>query len=188
MKNIAIFASGSGSNAEAIARYFATSKDVCVKFVLTNRKTAGVHERMARLGVPVLTFSKEEWAEANTIVELLKKEQIDMIVLAGFLCFIEKPILSAFSGKILNIHPSLLPKYGGNGMWGHHIHKAVIDNGESESGITIHLVSEVVDGGEILFQAKCEVRPDDTPDTLAERIHALEHIHYPRVIESRLKI
>lgn len=187
MKSIAIFASGSGSNAEAIARYFATSEDVCVKCVLSNRATAGVHDRMARLGVPSLTFSKEEWAEAKNIVDFLQKEQIDIIVLAGFLCMIEKPILTAFSGRILNIHPSLLPKYGGKGMWGHHVHEAVIAAGEKESGITIHMVTDEVDGGEILFQARCEVLPDDTPDTLAERIHALEHLHYPKVIEQKIR-
>lgn len=187
MKNIAIFASGNGSNAEAIARYFADSDEVCVKCVLSNRKTAGVHERMAGMGVPSVTFPKEEWNDGREIVDFLQKEEIDLIVLAGFLCKIESAITSAFSGRILNIHPSLLPKYGGKGMWGHHVHEAVLSAGETQSGITIHEVTDEVDGGKILFQAVCEVRPDDTPDTLASRIHALEHQHYPKIIEKKLK-
>lgn len=183
MINIAIFASGNGSNAEAIARYFTESNTIKVKCVLSNRQNAGVHQRMATLGIPSHTFSKEEWTEAHKIVDFLKKEEIGLIVLAGFLAKIENPIISTFEGHIINIHPSLLPKYGGKGMWGHHIHEAVIAAGETESGITIHMVTDKIDGGKILFQASCEVLPDDTPDTLAARIHTLEHLHYPRIIE-----
>lgn len=183
MKNIAIFASGEGSNAEAIARYFTNSNNVCVKCVLTNRKNIGVHTRMENIGIPSLFFPKEVWTDGNQIVEILKQKDIDFIILAGFLAKIENPIIHAFNNKIINIHPSLLPKYGGKGMWGHHIHEAVIANRESESGISIHFINEDIDGGEILFQAKCEVKPDDTPDSLATRIHALEHKFYPEVIE-----
>lgn len=183
MINIAIFASGNGSNAEAIARYFTESNTIKVKCVLSNRQNAGVHQRMATLGIPSHTFSKEEWTEAHKIVDFLKKEEIGLIVLAGFLAKIENPIISAFEGHIINIHPSLLPKYGGKGMWGHHIHETVIAAGETKSGITIHMVTDKIDGGKILFQASCEVLPDDTPETLAARIHTLEHFHYPRIIE-----
>ena len=186
MRNIAIFASGDGSNAEAIVRYFADSDMVRVKCVLSNRKAAGVHQRMERLGVLSVVFSKEAWNDCNDILKFLKNENINIIVLAGFLAKIELPILQTYENRIINIHPSLLPKYGGAGMWGHHIHEAVLAAGETQSGITIHMVTEKIDGGEILFQAVCDVLPDDTPDTLAARIHALEHNHYPRVIERLL--
>lgn len=183
MKNIAIFASGNGSNAEAVVRYFANNKNVCVKCVLTNKQNAMVHQRMRNLGIPSYTFTKEEWTAADRILELLHYENIHLIVLAGFLAKIEQSILSSFSGKIVNIHPSLLPKYGGKGMWGHHIHEAVIAAGEKQSGITIHYIDENIDGGEIIFQTQCEVLPNDTPETLANRIHILEHTHYPKIIE-----
>lgn len=183
MKNIAIFASGNGSNAEAIARYFADSESVCVKCVLSNRKTAGVHQRMESLGIPTYSFTKEQWSDARPIIDALHDKDINLIVLAGFLGMIEQPLLNEYKDRIINIHPSLLPRYGGKGMWGHHVHEAVIAAGDKESGITIHLVTEEVDGGKILFQASCEVLPNDTPDTLATRIHALEHQHYPKVIE-----
>lgn len=186
MKNIAIFASGSGSNAEAIARYFQDSDCITMKHVLTNRLTAGVHRRMAEIGVPTTNFTKEEWNEATPITDFLQKEKIDFIVLAGFLAKIEPSIVKAFEGKMINIHPSLLPKFGGKGMWGHYVHEAVIAAGEKQSGITIHYIDEVFDNGEIIFQATCDVLPDDTPETLAERIHSLEHLHYPRVIEELL--
>lgn len=188
MKNIAIFASGNGSNAEAIAQYFTGNKQVSIKCVLSNRQSAGVHQRIAAMNIPSLTFSKEEWNEAHKIVDFLHKEEIDFIILAGFLAKIEKPIISAFNGRIVNIHPSLLPRYGGKGMWGHHIHEAVIAAREKQSGITIHYIDETIDGGEIIFQATCDVLPDDTPDTLANRIHSLEHFHYPRVIEQLLAL
>lgn len=186
MKNIAIFASGEGSNAEAIAQHFSNSDKVCVKCVLTNRKNAGVHQRMEKLGVTSITFSKEAWTDAQEIVNFLQKEDIHFIVLAGFLTKIELPIIRAFNHRIINIHPSLLPRYGGKGMWGHHIHEAVIANGDNESGITIHYIDEDIDSGDIIFQAKCEVSPNDTPDTLATRIHSLEHKHYPQIIENLL--
>ena len=186
MKNSEIFASGSGSNAEAIARYFQNSDCITVKHVLTNRLTADVHRRMAEIGVPTTNFTKEEWNEAKPIVDFLQKENIDFIVLAGFLAKIEPLLVKAFEGKMINIHPSLLPKFGGKGMWGMHVHEAVIAAGEKQSGITIHYIDEVFDNGEIIFQAACDVMPDDTPESLAERIHALEHKHFPEVIEQLL--
>ena len=187
MKNIVIFASGNGSNAEAIVRYFAGSDKVKVRFVLSNRAKARVHERMASLNIPTFTFPKEKWQSATEIVDMLLHEQIDLIILAGFMSKIETPITTAFSGRIINIHPSLLPRHGGQGMWGRHVHEAVIASGDKSSGITIHQVSEEIDGGEILFQASCEVLPDDTPETLAERVHKLEHKYYPKVIEQLLR-
>lgn len=187
MKRIAIFASGDGSNAEAIARYFASSDKISVKSVLSNRQNARVHNRMSAIGISSITFPKETWQSATEIVEYLDQEQIDLIVLAGFMSKIETPIISAYSGRIINIHPSLLPRHGGPGMWGRHVHEAVISCGDSQSGITIHYVTEEIDGGEIIFQASCDVASDDTPETLAEKIHELEHRHFPKVIEQLLQ-
>ena len=187
MKRIAIFASGSGTNAEAIARHFAGHDNIQVTCVLSNRANAGVHQRMEAFGIPTHTLPKEVWNEATPIVDMLQQENIDLIVLAGFMRKIETPLTTAFAGRIVNIHPSLLPKHGGPGMYGHHVHEAVLAAGDTESGITIHHVNEKIDGGEIIFQARCEVRPDDTPDTLANRIHVLEHRHFPQVIEDLLK-
>lgn len=186
MKNVAIFASGSGTNAEAIVRYFADSRDVCVKCVLSNRAKAQVHERMATLRVKSVTFSRDEWQLATGIVQFLRDEAIDLIVLAGFMSKIEAPIIAAYRGRIVNIHPSLLPRHGGPGMWGRHVHEAVIASGDLQSGITIHQVTEEIDGGDILFQTSCPVLSGDTPATLAARVQRLEHLHYPRVIEQLL--
>lgn len=182
MKRIAIFASGSGTNAEAIARHLVGNHDIEVACVLSNRANAGVHERMKAFGIPTYTLPKEVWNEAQPIVEMLQKEHIDLIVLAGFMRKIETPLTTAYAGRIINIHPSLLPRHGGPGMYGHHVHEAVLAAGDTESGITIHYVDEQIDGGEIIFQARCEVRPDDTPDSLANRIHVLEHRHFPETI------
>ena len=187
MKTIAIFASGNGSNAEAIVKHFNGNNNVQVKCVLTNKQNAGVHQRMHSLGIPTYNFNKEVWAKPHEILSLLHNLNIDFIVLAGFLAKIESSVISAFQGRIINIHPSLLPKYGGKGMWGHHIHEAVIAAGETQSGITIHYIDDKIDAGEVIFQAACDVMPDDTPDTLAERIHRLEHLYYPQIIEQLLK-
>lgn len=187
MKNIAIFASGDGSNAEAIAQYFANDSDICLKIALSDRVNAGVHARMARYNIPSVTFSRQQWRQSTEIIDTLKKNDIDLIVLAGFLCILETPIINAFAGRIINIHPSLLPKFGGAGMWGHHVHEAVIAAGETKSGITIHYVTEQIDGGEIIFQASCDITSTDTAETLAKHIHALEHHHFPSVIAKLLK-
>ncbi len=187
MKRIAIFASGSGTNAEAIARHLAGNKEIEVALVLSNKAQAGVHKRMEAFGIPTRTFDKEVWHEAQPIVDILQEERIDLVVLAGFMRKIETPLTTAFAGRIINIHPSLLPRHGGPGMYGHHVHEAVLAAGDSESGITIHYVDEQIDGGKIIFQARCEVLPDDTPDTLANRIHVLEHRHFPVVIEELLQ-
>ena len=167
MKNIAIFASGSGTNAENIARYFANSEKV-------------------KLGVPSFVFSREEFIAGVPILEKLAEYDVCLIVLAGFMNKISDVILQAFPGKIVNIHPALLPKYGGKGMYGMHVHEAVVKAGERESGITIHYINEHYDEGAIIFQASCPVLPSDTPEEVASKVHALEYAHYPHVIESLL--
>lgn len=185
-RNIAIFASGEGSNAEAIALYFANDENIDVAVSLSNRKNAFVHQRMSALDIPSFTISNEQWNLATPVIEILKRYDIDFIVLAGFLCIIPGQIIDAYKNRIINIHPSLLPKFGGAGMWGHHVHEAVIASKETLSGITIHYVTNEIDGGEIIFQESCPVMPDDTPESLAARIHELEHKHYPAIIKRLL--
>ncbi len=186
MKNIAILASGSGTNAEAIVRYFADDSNIHVAIVISNRAKAAVHDRIAPLGVPTVTLPKEDWEAGIPVVELLRSHNIDLIVLAGFMRRIHDHIIEAYPNRIINIHPSLLPRHGGPGMWGHHVHEAVLAAGDTQSGITIHHVSSEIDGGDIIFQASCPVHTDDTPDTLADRVHTLEHRHYPQVIRRLL--
>ena len=187
MKRIAIFASGSGTNAENIVRYFAHSARVQVAAVITNRRAAGVIDRLRPLGIDVEYYPKAEWLHPVNVTRRLTEAGIDLVVLAGFLAVVREPLLTAFAGRIINIHPSLLPKYGGDGMWGGNVHEAVIQAGESESGITIHQVTAQVDGGPIVAQHTCPVLPNDTPDTLEARIHQLEYRHYPRIIELLLQ-
>lgn len=186
MKRIAIFASGEGSNAEAIVKYFSSHKEMEVVVLLSNRSMAKVHQRMELLGVPSITFDKQQWNEATEIVDFLRAKKIDLIVLAGFLSIIQPPIIDTYYGKIVNIHPSLLPKYGGAGMWGMNVHNAVIANKEKKSGITIHYVNEKVDGGAIIAQYECDVFPNETPDSLASKVHQLEYKYYPMEIEKLL--
>lgn len=180
---IALFASGSGSNVENIVRYFAGKKTVEFPLILSNKQDAFVHERAKMLGVPSVTFSRDEFADGRKIVSLLDKYEVDFIVLAGFLLKVSLPILEAYPNKIINIHPALLPKFGGKGMYGHHVHQAVVDAGETHSGITIHYVNEQYDEGSIIFQATCEVSAGDTPDMVADKVHALEYQYFPEVIE-----
>jgi phosphoribosylglycinamide formyltransferase-1 len=186
MKNIAIFASGSGTNAENIARYFMGSKEINVSVVLSNNKNVKVHERVNRLGIPSYVFTRDEFAEGTPVIAKLTEYKADLIVLAGFMNKISDALLKAFSNKIINIHPALLPKYGGQGMYGMHVHEAVVCAGEKESGITIHYINEQYDEGEIIFQATCPVLPSDTPEDVATKVHALEYEYYPPVIERLL--
>jgi phosphoribosylglycinamide formyltransferase 1 len=186
MKKIAVFASGSGSNAQAIAEYFMNNADIRVSCILSNRPDAFVLERAKKLGIPSYTFTRDEYYNSSRILALLNENSIDFIALAGFLWLVPGYLIKAYPNRIVNIHPALLPKYGGKGMYGQKVHQAVIDNAENESGITIHLVNEKYDEGGIVFQAKCPVKPDDTPDSLANRIHLLEHNYYPRIIEKLL--
>ena len=189
MKRIALFASGSGSNAEKIAAHFAGNADVDVFLLLTNNPKAGVIDRVrpARgsgrsLHIPVLLFDRPTFYDTDRITQILHQQRIDFIVLAGFMWLMPAGLVRAFSGRIVNIHPALLPKFGGKGMYGHFVHEAVVAAGETESGITIHYVNEQYDEGQIIFQASCPVLPTDTPDDVARKVQALEHTHYPRVV------
>jgi phosphoribosylglycinamide formyltransferase 1 len=184
MTRIAIFASGSGSNAENIANYFSNNPSVEVSLILTNNPNAFVLERAKKLGIKSLVFNKEQFLKTDEIVHFLLKNDINLIVLAGFLLKIPKNLIKAFPNKIVNIHPALLPKYGGKGMYGDKVHQSVIENKETESGITIHYVNEHYDEGEVIFQAKCEIAPTDTPNDLAAKIHELEYEHFPKVVEN----
>ncbi|MEG1563888.1 MAG: phosphoribosylglycinamide formyltransferase [Bacteroides sp.] len=182
-KNIVIFASGSGTNAENIIRYFKENDSVRVALVLSNKCEAMVLERARRLGVPSATFPKEDWQTGESILALLKEYQADFIVLAGFLLRVPETLLHAYPNKIINIHPALLPKHGGKGMYGDRVHKEVVEAGEKESGITIHYINERYDEGSIIFQATCPVLPDDSYEEVAQKVHALEYQHFPSVIE-----
>ena len=182
-KNIAIFASGSGTNAENIIRYFQGNKDVNVALVVSNKPDAYVLVRAANLHVPSLTLTREEFARGEELARLMKERGIDFIVLAGFLRLVPAEITRRYEKRIVNIHPALLPAYGGKGMYGMNVHRAVIEAGEQESGITIHYVNEQYDSGDIIFQARTEVLEDDTPEELAERVHALEYKYYPQVVD-----
>ena len=183
MKNLVIFASGSGSNAENIIRYFASKPDFCVKKIYCNVPGAYVLERARQLQVPACVFTREEFRNPDKLLRRLQDEDTDFIVLAGFLWLVPPCITAAYPNRIVNIHPALLPAYGGKGMYGHHVHEAVLAAGEQQSGITIHYVNDRYDSGDIIFQATCPVLPDDTSDTLAARVHELEYRHFPRVIE-----
>lgn len=182
MTNIVIFASGTGTNAENIARHFADSDVVNVAALFTGNSRAGAIGRMERYGVPCRVFSREQWNNPAEIVDELRRLDTRLIVLAGFLSMVHKPIIDAVGGNIINIHPSLLPRHGGKGMWGMNVHRAVLDAGDQESGITIHYVTEEIDGGAIICQRRCPVMPGDTPESLAERVHQLEYEALPEVI------
>ena len=184
MKNIAIFASGSGTNAENLIQYFHDSDEITIKLLLSNKKDAFVLERARKHGIESINFSREDFYGSRQILNVLKEHQVDYLVLAGFLWLIPEYILDAFPNRILNIHPALLPKYGGKGMYGMHVHREVIKQGETHSGISIHLVNKEYDKGKILFQATVPVSRNDTPDDLAQKVHELEYEHYPRVVEA----
>ena len=182
MKKIAIFASGSGSNAENIIQYFAQKPQFCVKSVFCTVPDAYVLERAKKYRIPSFVFNREEFRNPDKVFRQLQEQEIDFIVLAGFLWLMPSFITAAWPNKIVNIHPALLPAYGGKGMYGHHVHEAVIAAGEKESGITIHYVNDHYDQGAIIFQAKCPVLPTDTPDDLAARVHELEYRYFPQII------
>lgn len=188
MTNIAIFASGSGTNAEAIMEHFSDSSCGRVALLLSNRADAYALRRAERFGVPAAVFSREEFCDPDgKVAALLREHHIDFIVLAGFLWLVPHYLTDIYAGRIVNIHPALLPKFGGRGMYGDNVHRAIIDSGETESGITIHLVNEKYDSGDILFQATVPVTTDDTPDSLAAKIHVLEHRHFPMIIERTIQ-
>ena len=181
---IAIFASGSGSNAENIVRYFRGKHGF---LILSNNRDAYVLERARKLGVPTAVFTRRELNETDNVLQILQENKIDFVVLAGFLLKIPLNLIAAYPNKIVNIHPALLPKYGGKGMYGHHVHEAVVANGETESGISIHYVNEHYDEGSIIFQAKCAVLPTDTPEDVAGKVHRLEYEYFPQIIEKVIR-
>jgi len=183
MRNIAIFASGSGTNAENIIKYFSNKNSAQVSLVLSNKRQATVLKRAEALNIRTLFFDHKEFYVTGKVLRYLTLYKIDLVVLAGFLWLVPENIVEHYSGRIINIHPALLPAYGGKGMYGDAVHKAVIDNKEKESGITIHYVNRRYDEGDIIFQKKCKINTSDSPDTLAQKIHALEYLHYPQIIE-----
>ncbi|MGV3557343.1 phosphoribosylglycinamide formyltransferase [Larkinella arboricola] len=189
MKRIAIFASGSGTNAEKIAGYLTAYPDIEVTLILSNNPKAGIIDRARKgfgpdqkLHVPVLVFDRATFYESNRIVELLQKQEVDLVVLAGFMWLIPEALVKAFPQRMINIHPALLPNYGGKGMYGHFVHEAVVAAGESQTGITIHYVNERYDEGNIIFQASCELSPQDTPEDVARKVQVLEHQYYPEIV------
>jgi len=183
MRNIAIFASGSGTNAENLIKYFSNNKSAKVSLVLSNKREAYVLKRAATLNVRSVFFDRKELYEKEKVLRYLSIYKIDFIVLAGFLWLIPESILDLYDKRIINIHPALLPKYGGKGMYGERVHEAVIASHDKESGITIHYVNKLYDEGDIIFQTRCSIDPDDTPATLAVKVHALEYEFFPRIIE-----
>ncbi len=186
MKRIVIFASGSGTNAENLIRFFHNRDNVSVVKVLTNNSRAKILKRCKELDVSTLSFNKEAFSQSNNVLKILKASGTDIIVLAGFLWKFPEFILKEFPNKVINIHPALLPKYGGKGMYGKHVHQAVLDNKEIETGITIHYVNENYDEGTIIFQAKCNIESINTIEDIAKKIHKLEMDHFPKVVESLL--
>lgn len=186
MKSLAIFASGEGTNAENLIRYFSRRATARVALVVTNRRQAGVVARAERLGVPVEWVPAKEWADSARVMDLLRRYDVDAIVLAGYLLLLPEYLVEAYSGRIVNIHPALLPLHAGKGMYGMRVHQDVVRCGERETGITIHLVDAHYDHGRTLFQAKCPVAAGDTPEAVAARVHELEYRYYPEVVEQWL--
>jgi phosphoribosylglycinamide formyltransferase-1 len=187
MKHIAIFASGSGTNAENIIRYFQKHASIRVTIVLSNKKDAYVIERARNLGITVCVFDREMFYNTDAVLDVLKENKTDLVVLAGFLWLVPANVLKQYDNRIINIHPALLPKYGGKGFYGMVVHEAVIHSGDKESGISIHYVNEKYDAGQIIFQARCPVEKGDTPETLAQKVHRLEYEWFPKVIERLLQ-
>ncbi len=185
--NIAIFASGNGTNAEAIIQHFQGSSIAKIALILSNNPRAYVLKRAHNHKIPAVVFNRDEFYHATIVNDILRQNKIDFIVLAGFMWLVPGRLVEAFKNKMVNIHPALLPKYGGKGMYGRHVHEAVIENGEKESGITIHWVNKVYDDGQIIFQGRCTVEPDDTPEDIAAKVHQLEYAHYPQVIEQEIR-
>lgn len=184
---IVVFASGNGTNAEEIFKYFHQHPSIEVKGLLTNNPRANVINRAAQHQIPYGVFNREEFGDTQYILKILENWEIDAIILAGFLWLIPAYLIEKYPDGILNIHPALLPKFGGKGMYGSRVHQAVLESGVKESGITIHLVNQEYDKGRIIFQERCDVFEQDTPESLASRIHALEHRYYPVIIERWLQ-
>lgn len=186
-KRIAIFASGSGSNAQKLMEHFKRSNDIEISLVLTNNAEAYVLQRADNFEIPTHIFDKREFYKTDEVIDLLKNLDIDFIVLAGFLWLIPKNLIAAYPGRIVNIHPAILPKFGGKGMYGDHVHNAVMDAGETEGGITIHYVDENYDEGEYIYQARYKIEKSDKLEMVKFKGQQLEHQHYPRIVESLVK-
>lgn len=184
LTQIAIFASGSGTNAKNIIEYFDNIPEICVDLLVCNKKGAGVITIAEEKNIPVLMIDRVSFQDSSHLISALQNRNINLVVLAGFLWQLPESLIKAFPRKILNIHPALLPKYGGKGMYGKFVHEAVIENKEKQSGITIHLADEFYDEGEIIFQATCEVESTDNIESLTEKVRQLEHKNYPQVIEN----
>lgn len=187
MVNIAIFVSSSGSNCENIIRYFQTDEQVNIALVVSNRADAYALTRAKNLNVPSVVLPKADFNNEEKVLKLMSDHRIDFIVLAGFLLMIPDWLIAAYQRRMINLHPALLPKFGGIGMYGHHVHEAVRKANETETGMTVHWVSNVCDGGEIIAQFRTPITPDDTPDDIADKEHILEMEHFPQIIEAVLK-
>lgn len=185
--NLAIFVSGSGTNCENIIKFFAGSERVRCALVVSNKADAYALVRAERLGVPTAVVGKPQLNDADFLMPLMRRYAVDFIVLAGFLPLVPNFLIDAYPRRIINIHPALLPKYGGKGMWGHHVHEAVKAAGETETGMTVHYVTPVCDSGDIIVQYRVALSPDDTPDDIAAKEHVLEMEHFPKVIEELLE-
>ncbi len=186
-RHIAIFVSGTGTNCENIIRFFADSEEVNISLVISNKPDAPALGKAERLGVPTIVIPKKEFSDAKYVLDILRRYEVDFIVLAGFLLMIPDFLLEAYPRHIINIHPSLLPKYGGKGMYGHHVHEAIKAAGDSETGMTVHYVSQECDGGEIIAQYKTTISPEDTPEDIAKKENELEMKYYPLVIKQVLQ-
>ena len=184
---IAIFCSGSGSNAQKIIEYFQNRNDIKIAVLMSNKADAYALERAKNANIPTWVFNRNDFYNTELVLEKLKAYEIDYIILAGFLWLIPENLVRNFPEKIINIHPALLPKFGGKGMFGMHVHNAVVANKESESGITIHFVNAHYDEGNIIFQTSCVIEPADTPDNVAKKVQVLEHAHFPRIIEEVIR-
>jgi len=184
MKQIAIFASGTGSNAAQIIDHFRSHDTIRVCLIVSNKPGAGVLDIAGKEQIPSLIIEKEPFFRGSAYLEELKEKRVDFIVLAGFLWKVPSALVKAYPGRIINIHPALLPKYGGKGMYGRFVHEAVVEAKETETGITIHYVDELYDHGQVIFQERVPVTPEDTPETVAQKVHRLEHQHFPKIIEA----
>lgn len=182
MKRIAVFASGTGSNALRMMETFASHTNITVALIVSNKRNAGVLHKAAQWNVPTAIIGRKDLYESGEVLDLMQAHRIDWIVLAGFMWLVPPALVAAYPERIVNIHPALLPRYGGKGMYGMHVHEAVHAAGESTTGITIHYVNERYDEGNIIFQAECPISPNDTPQDIAHKVQHLEHIHYPRVV------
>lgn len=187
VQHIAIFASGTGTNAEAVIKHFSTVKDIEVSLIISNKSTAGVHQVAAKFGIPSVTLSKTELTNSEQVLELLNRYQVNWVVLAGFLLLVPAYLVKSFPRRIINIHPALLPKFGGKGMYGNHVHQAVYDAKEVKTGITVHFVNEVYDEGQILGQESVTLTPDDKPEAIRLKVQKLEHQYFPKLIEQTIR-